>query len=91
MWHSTRGCCTSRLSGSITFVDASAIVSLIRPITHSDCLGVPLPGVELALVPSDAKLEPRVRGTNLTPGHHQRSDLSSAAFDEHGYLHTGTR
>lgn len=59
------------------------------PITRSDCLGVPLPGVELALVPTGNKHELRVRGPNITPGYHRRPDLAAAAFDEHGYLRTG--
>jgi feruloyl-CoA synthase len=59
------------------------------PITRSDCLGVPLPGVELALVPSGDKTELRLRGPNVTPGYHRRPELTSAAFDEHGYLRTG--
>ena len=58
------------------------------PITRSDCLGVPLPGVELALVPVAETLELRVRGPNVTPGYHRRPDLA-AAFDDDGYLRTG--
>ncbi|GAA4879509.1 AMP-binding protein [Actinomycetospora straminea] len=59
------------------------------PITRSDCLGVPLPGVELALVPEAGKLELRITGPNTTPGYHRRPDLAATAFDEHGYLRTG--
>jgi feruloyl-CoA synthase len=56
------------------------------PITRSDCLGVPLPGVELALVPTAGKHELRIAGPNVTPGYHRRAD---SPFDEHGYLPTG--
>jgi feruloyl-CoA synthase len=59
------------------------------PITRSDVLGVPLPGLELALVPTGHKTEVRVRGANVTPGYHRRPDLTEAAFDEHGYFRTG--
>ena len=59
------------------------------PITRSDCLGVPLPGVELALVPVAEKLELRVRGPNVTPGYHRRPDLAGTSFDDEGYLRTG--
>ncbi|MFC4942979.1 AMP-binding protein [Pseudonocardia sp. GCM10023141] len=58
-------------------------------ITRSDVLGVPLPGVELALVPVGRKTEVRVRGANVTPGYHRRPDLTAAAFDEHGFFRTG--
>ena len=58
-------------------------------ITRSDVLGVPLPGLELALVPVGEKTEVRVRGANVTPGYHGRPDLTAAAFDEHGFFRTG--
>ncbi|MBM7804375.1 feruloyl-CoA synthase [Geodermatophilus bullaregiensis] len=68
---------------------APAATSAHFPITRSDVLGVPLPGVELALVPVGEKTEVRVRGANVTPGYHRRPDLTAAAFDEHGFLRTG--
>ena len=51
-------------------------------VTRSDCIGVPLPGVELKLVPTGTKTEVRLRGPNVTPGYHLRDDLTAAAFDE---------
>jgi feruloyl-CoA synthase len=66
-----------------------AATSAHFPITRSDCLGVPLPGVELVLVPVGAKHELRVRGPNVTPGYHRQPELTAATFDEHGYLRTG--
>jgi feruloyl-CoA synthase len=66
-----------------------AATSAHFPITRSDSLGVPLPGVEVALVPVGEKLEVRLRGPNITPGYHRRPDLAAAAFDEHGYFRTG--
>jgi feruloyl-CoA synthase len=66
-----------------------AATSAHFPITRSDSLGVPLPGVELALVPVGNKTEVRVRGANVTPGYHSRPDLTEAAFDEEGFLRTG--
>ena len=58
-------------------------------VSRSDCLGVPLPGVELKLVPTGVKTEVRVRGPNVTPGFYRRPDLTAAAFDEEGFLRTG--
>ncbi len=66
-----------------------AATSAHFPITRSDSLGVPLPGVELALVPVGNKTEVRVRGANVTPGYHGRPDLTQTAFDEEGFLRTG--
>ena len=68
---------------------APAATSAHFPITRSDSLGVPLPGVELALVPSGDKTEVRVRGANVTPGYYGRPDLTEAAFDEEGFFRTG--
>jgi feruloyl-CoA synthase len=68
---------------------APAATSAHFAITRSDVLGVPLPGVELALVPVGEKTEVRVRGANVTPGYHRRPDLTAAAFDEDGFLRTG--
>jgi feruloyl-CoA synthase len=59
------------------------------PITRSDVLGVPLPGLEVALVPVGEKTEIRVRGANVTPGYLDRPDLTAAAFDADGFFRTG--
>ena len=52
-------------------------------------IGVPVPGVELKLVPAGEKLEVRVRGPNVTPGYWKRPDLTAAAFDEDGFYKPG--
>ena len=53
-------------------------------------VGVPAPGVELKLVPSDqGKLEARLRGPNITPGYWRRLDVTRAAFDEEGFYKLG--
>src|SRR5262249_16606644 len=48
-------------------------------------MGVPVPGVELKLVPSHGKLEARLRGPNVTPGYWRQGDLTARAFDEDGF------
>jgi feruloyl-CoA synthase len=68
---------------------APAATSAHFPITRSDVLGVPLPGVELALVTAGEKTEVRVRGANVTPGYYRRPELTEAAFDEEGFFRTG--
>src|SRR3954463_4920162 len=52
-------------------------------------IGVPVPGVDVKLVPSGDKLEIRVRGPSVTPGYWKRPDLTEAAFDEEGYYKPG--
>src|SRR6476620_8513886 len=58
-------------------------------IERAGPIGVPVPGVELKLVPVGGKLEVRVRGPNVTPGYWKRPDLTRAAFDEEGFYMPG--
>jgi feruloyl-CoA synthase len=55
----------------------------------SGSLGLPVPGVELKLVPVEDKLEARLRGPSITPGFWRRPELTAAAFDEEGYYRLG--
>jgi feruloyl-CoA synthase len=52
-------------------------------------MGVPVPGVELKLVPTYRKLEARVRGPNVTPGYWRQGELTAQAFDEEGFYKLG--
>jgi feruloyl-CoA synthase len=58
-------------------------------ISRAGSIGVPVPGVELKLVPAGDKLEVRVHGPNVTPGYWRRPDLTAAAFDEDGFYKPG--
>ena len=59
------------------------------PITRSNSIGVPLPGVELKLQPQGEKIELRLRGPNITPGFFGCPELTASEFDSEGYLRTG--
>jgi feruloyl-CoA synthase len=52
-------------------------------------MGVPVPGVELKLVPSEGKLEVRVKGSNIMPGYWRQPELTAKVFDEEGYYCLG--
>jgi feruloyl-CoA synthase len=52
-------------------------------------IGIPIPGVEVKLVPRDGKLEARVRGPNVTPGYWRQPELTEKAFDEQGFYKFG--
>jgi feruloyl-CoA synthase len=52
-------------------------------------MGVPVPGVELKLVPNGDKLEARLRGPNIMPGYWRQRDLTAQAFDEDGFYKLG--
>jgi feruloyl-CoA synthase len=66
-----------------------AITSVHWSIERAGCIGAPLPGAELKLVPSAGKLEMRVRGPHVFPGYRNAADLSAKAFDEDGYYLIG--
>jgi feruloyl-CoA synthase len=56
-------------------------------------VGLPVPGVEVKLVPSGNrpgdKTEIRFRGPNVMPGYWRAPEQSAAAFDEEGFYCTG--
>jgi feruloyl-CoA synthase len=52
-------------------------------------VGLPVPGVELKLVPTGESLELRLRGPSITPGYWRRPELKDMAFDEEGYYRSG--
>jgi feruloyl-CoA synthase len=56
---------------------------------HAGNIGLPLPGVELKLVPRAGKFEARLRGANITPGYWRAPPLTAAAFDEEGFYRIG--
>jgi feruloyl-CoA synthase len=68
---------------------APAVTTTHFAVTRSDSIGVPLPGIEVKLVPNGDKQELFVRGPNVTPGFYKRPDLAETAFDSEGFLRTG--
>jgi feruloyl-CoA synthase len=69
---------------------APAVTSAHYPFTDARCIGVPLPGAEVKLVPAEeGAYEIRVRGPNVTPGYFARPDLTREAFDAEGFYRTG--
>jgi feruloyl-CoA synthase len=59
------------------------------PVDRSGIIGLPVPGLDLKLVPNGQKLEVRVRGPNITPGYWRMPDVSAKAFDDEGYYMMG--
>lgn len=68
---------------------APAVTLVHFDIDRAGVIGLPLPGIELKLVPDDGKMELRVRGPNVTPGYWKRPDLTAEAFDEEGFYRIG--
>jgi feruloyl-CoA synthase len=52
-------------------------------------IGLPVPGVDVKLVPNGDKTEIRFRGPNVMPGYWRAPEQTAAAFDEEGYYRTG--
>ncbi|NOX93334.1 MAG: feruloyl-CoA synthase [Gammaproteobacteria bacterium] len=58
-------------------------------VERAGVIGLPVPEMELKMVPNHGRLEMRVRGPNVTPGYYKRNDLTREAFDEDGFFLTG--
>jgi len=52
-------------------------------------IGLPMPAVELKLVPAEGKLEARLKGPHIFPGYWRAPELTRAAFDEEGFYKIG--
>jgi feruloyl-CoA synthase len=68
---------------------APAAIACTWESEHAANIGLPLPAVELKLVPNGDKLEARYKGPNITPGYWRAPALTAAAFDEDGYYKMG--
>ncbi len=60
-----------------------------EPGGFAGLLGVPVPGLELKLVPVSGKLEARYRGKNIFPGYWRQPEITAKVFDEEGFYCTG--
>ncbi|MBX3512206.1 MAG: feruloyl-CoA synthase [Xanthobacteraceae bacterium] len=56
---------------------------------YSTNMGLPAPGIVLKLVPTQGKLEARLKGPNITPGYWRQPELTAKAFDEEGFYRLG--
>ena len=69
---------------------APAVTTAHYAFTDARCIGVPLPGAEVKLVPAEeGGYEIRVKGPNVTPGYWARPDLAEQAFDDEGFYRAG--
>jgi feruloyl-CoA synthase len=68
---------------------APSITMINRAALAPGNIGIPMPGLELKLVPHQGKLEARVRGPNVMSGYWNSPEANAAAFDEDGFFRTG--
>ena len=59
------------------------------PDVKAGDLGLPTPGMDVKLAPSNGKLEIRYRGPNITPGYWRAPEATAEAFDDEGFFCTG--
>ncbi len=68
---------------------APGVFARTQPAVNSTNMGVLVPGSHLKLVPTEGKLEARVKGPNITPGYWRQPELTAKAFDEEGFYKLG--
>ena len=64
-------------------------IFITSPEVKSGYLGLPTPGMELKLVPTEGKIEVRYKGPNVTSGYWRNPEASAESFDEEGFFCTG--
>ena len=64
-------------------------VFITNPDVKSGYIGLPTPGMELKLVPTQGKTEIRYKGPNVTSGYWRNPQASQECLDEEGFFCTG--
>jgi feruloyl-CoA synthase len=68
---------------------APACLFKVDTEARAGTVGLPVPGVEVKLVPAGDKAEVRFRGPNVMPGYWRDAEQTANAFDEEGFYRTG--
>ncbi len=74
------------LTGLGATESAPFALSCGRETSASGHVGVPVPGLELKLVPVEGKLEARLKGPSITPGYWRRPDLTEVRLRRGRFL-----
>lgn len=78
------------LTSAYGATETTASFMVVHQYTDRLGLGLPVPGVEVKLVPYDAdRFEVRVRGPNVMGGYHEDAARTAEAFDAEGYYRMG--
>jgi feruloyl-CoA synthase len=68
---------------------APAVTTANFDFADARCIGAPLPGAEVKLVPCEGAFEIRVRGPMVSPGYFGHPELEAEAFDDEGFYRSG--
>ena len=78
------------LTSAYGATETTAGFMVVHQYTDRLGLGLPVPGVEVKLVPHDAdRFEVRVRGPNVMGGYHEDAARTAEVFDAEGYYRMG--
>ena len=68
---------------------APTATSLYWEVDRPGVIGLPLPGIQIKMVPAGTKMELRIKGPIVFPGYLKQPDLTAQAFDVEGYYKIG--
>jgi feruloyl-CoA synthase len=74
---------------SLASTEVLGCLSVYWPMQEPGNIGLPVPGIEVKLVPNAGRLEIRVKGNAVTPGYLGDPDKSAARFDQEGFFLMG--
>ncbi|MGV6873598.1 AMP-binding protein [Pseudochelatococcus sp. B33] len=80
---------TALVTGCGTTETGSIICLVHFPIDRPSIIGLPVPGMEVRLVPDAEKFEVRVKSPAVMPAYFKNPQATVNAFDEEGYYRTG--
>lgn len=83
------GCRVPMLTGLGATETGPFFMSAAPETSRSGHVGLPVAGNDAKLVPSNGKLEVRVKGPNVTPGYWRQPVMTAKAFDEEGFYKLG--
>ncbi|NML47189.1 feruloyl-CoA synthase [Ramlibacter sp. G-1-2-2] len=68
---------------------APSVTCVHWKIERAGCIGLPMPGTEVKMVPNGEKLELRVKGPQIFSAYRNAPELTAKAFDDEGFYCIG--
>ncbi|MCB1645064.1 MAG: AMP-binding protein [Pseudomonadales bacterium] len=77
------------ITSSLASTEVTGVTQVYWPMENPGTIGLPIPGVQIKLVPVGDKLEIRVKGGSVTRGYYKDPEKTASAFDEEGFFCMG--